>query len=874
MNARTRRVGLLCVFLASMMAFAGWAQPAVKGLIVNPPGNTSLEVSVWVDEASYAVGETLLVHYSTNQAAYIYIWDITPAGDVEPIFPSSQYAGGMDNYVEAGTHDVPVTFTVAEPIGTEYLQILATTTPIDPFAYVTGTPEEFQQNVEVTVLGLIPVEQRSWAYSSFEIVCAANQGTITATSTPDGATVTVDGSVVGITPTMFCMSSGFHRITFSKSGYQNAEYLVWILGNRSRTITATLTPLASANAAPIADFSYSPSAPAVGEWIQFDASSSADSDGNIVSYAWNFGDGSSGSGPYIWHRFSAAGTYTIALTVTDDDGSTASYSETLMMGSVNNAPTALFTYDPANPLAGEWINLDASASVDVDGSIISYAWMFSDGTSDSGSSVWHRFTLSGTYSATVTVTDDDGATSTMTQSIVVGATNASPTASFTYDPMNPIAGSWVNFDASSSTDSDGTVVSYAWTFGDGTSDSGTSVWHRFTQNGTFLVTLTVTDDDGASSSISQSVTVSSTNVAPQAAFSYSPIAPAIGEWIRFDGTASSDSDGVISAYTWTFSDGTSPATGSSTVYHQFAAAGSYLVTLTVTDDDGATDSTYQTVVIGTPTQAPIASFTYFPASPIVGETVTLNAQGSYDPDGTIVSYRWDLNGDGVVDATTSSPLGTVTYQNAGVVTVTLTVVDDDGLTGSTSLPIVVSTSGGGSTSGEPAMGTTAGIYVWGTTEWHITVNASAGWASARAYRIELRTDGTFQNVGQEASSTVTPLGLVPSPIDGGKTLIFEGSIQQGSVDYTFTIPDSESMWLRLQLDTDGDGSLNTSPSIAKLRSLMVSPMANPFVVGLPDGSTAELLPSINFRVGSAVWYNENSQFVIFSGITIADLEGM
>jgi len=873
MNARTRRVGLLCIVLASMMAFVGWAQPAVKGLIVDPPGNTALEVRVWVDEASYAVGDTLTVHYSTSQPAYIYIWDITPAGDVEPIFPSTLYAGGMNNYVEAGTHDVPATFTVVEPVGTEYLQILATTTPIDPFTYLTGTPEEFQQNVEVTILGLIPVEQRSWAYSSFEIVCAASQGTITATSTPSGASVTVDGSAVGTTPATFCLSAGFHRITFSKAGYRNAEYLVWILGNRARTISATLAPLVPTNQPPIGDYTFSPAVPAVGEWIQFDASSSTDADGAITSYAWNFGDGSTGSGPYIWHRFSAAGTYTVTLTVTDDDGATATHAETLSLGSVNNAPTALFTYSPAHPLVNEWVNFDAGASVDVDGTIVSTLWTFGDGTSDSGSAVWHRYAASGTYNVTVTVTDDDGATSTMTQTVQIGPTNASPTASFTHSPTSPAVGSWVNFDASGSVDSDGSIVSYTWTFGDGSSDNGSAVWHRFTQTGTFLVRLTVTDDDGAAATTTRSIQVTTTNVAPSAAFSYSPTAPSIGAWVRFDGTGSADPDGVISAYAWTFSDGTSPVTGSSTVYHQFSSSGSYLVTLTVTDNQGATNATSQTVVVGTPTQPPIAAFTYSPTSPVVGQTITLNAQGSYDPDGAIVSYRWDLNGDGVVDATTVSPFGTVTYQNVGVATVTLTVVDDDGLTGNTSLPIVVSSSGGGTTGGQPAMGTTAGIYVWGASEWHVTVNAGAGWTSARTYRIELRTDGTFQDIGQSATSGVAPLGLTPSPTDGGKTLIFEGSLQQGSIDYTFTIPDSESMWLQLQLDTDGDGSLNTAASIAKLRSLMVSPTANPFVVGLPSGSTAELLPTVNFRIGSAVLYTETSRWIFWT-TTISALEGM
>ena len=168
------------------------------------------------------------------------------------------------------------------------------------------------------------------------------------------------------------------------------------------------------------------------------------------------------------------------------------------------------------------------------------------------------------------------------------------------------------------------------------------------------------------------------------------------------------------------------------------------------------------------------------------------------------------------------------------------------------------------------MGTTPGIYVWGTDSWHITVNAGAGWFTPRHYRIELRTDGAFAGVNQSAGG-VAPLGIVPMPSGTDKTLIFEGSLQAGSVDYTFTAPGSMSIWMSLSMDSDGNGTLEESSSLVYLRNSLVHPTANPFVVGLPSGYSGALVPSLDFRIGSAVMYTETSRFVFWT-TTISRLE--
>jgi len=167
---------------------------------------------------------------------------------------------------------------------------------------------------------------------------------------------------------------------------------------------------------------------------------------------------------------------------------------------VNNPPTASFTFSCTNLTC----NFDASASSDSDGSIVSYAWNFGDGSTASGLTTSHSYAAGGTFSVGLTVTDDGGATGSSAQNVTVSSgANNPPTASFTSSCTDLSC----SFDGSASSDSDGTIVSYAWDFGDGSTASGVTTSHGYAAGGTFSVTLTVTDDGGAMGSTTQNVTV-------------------------------------------------------------------------------------------------------------------------------------------------------------------------------------------------------------------------------------------------------------------------------------------------------------------------------------------------------------------------------
>jgi PKD repeat protein len=257
---------------------------------------------------------------------------------------------------------------------------------------------------------------------------------------------------------------------------------------------------ATVNEPPVASFTATQNALSV----TFDGSASSDADGTLSSWEWDFGDGSpvSSAPGSTSHVYAAPGTYTVSLTVTDNEGSgSAAFTRlvTVTAAPVNRAPVAQFAATPTGPS----VAFDGSGSSDPDGTVNSWAWDFGDGspvvTTATGSAT-HVYASPGTYAVSLTVTDDDGATSDpFTDDVVIAPPpNQPPIARFVATPSGLTAA----FDAAGSTDSDGTITSWEWDFGDGTpmSTTGTgSTSHAYTVDGTYTVSLVVTDDDGADS---------------------------------------------------------------------------------------------------------------------------------------------------------------------------------------------------------------------------------------------------------------------------------------------------------------------------------------------------------------------------------------
>src|SRR5207247_7276758 len=148
----------------------------------------------------------------------------------------------------------------------------------------------------------------------------------------------------------------------------------------------------------------------------FDGSGSSDPDGTIMACPWTFGDGGSAAGMSVSHAFATAGNYTVTLTVTDNKGMTAR--DTALAGITNRPPVANAGPDQTTS-PGTALTLNGTGSSDPDGTITSYGWNFGDGGSGTGATVSHPYATAGTYTATLTVTDNSGAQSSDTAVITV-----------------------------------------------------------------------------------------------------------------------------------------------------------------------------------------------------------------------------------------------------------------------------------------------------------------------------------------------------------------------------------------------------------------------------------------------------------------------
>jgi PKD repeat protein len=626
--------------------------------------------------------------------------------------------------------------------------------------------------------------------------------------------------------------------TYTQAGTFDVVLTVTVnAGAATSTVTSTATITVNVvNQAPVADFVASPRAGTAPLTVSLDASNAVDPDGTITVYTWDLGDGATASGMQVTHIYEAVGKYIVGLTVQDDVGEVGRSSTTITVSEPeqpepenpepenpnptptppdptplpNQAPVVVFNAIPATGAAPLTVFLDASASEDVDSSISSYAWDLGDGNTAAGVSIEHIYTDTGSYTVTLTVTDDQGATAQATQTVnVIAETvgNEAPVAVFTAEPTQGQAPLTVVFDGRGSSDVDGSITAYAWTFGDGESAVGTQVEHSYEDGGDYTVTLTVVDDDGAIGTATADITVTAVNQAPIAAFT---LAPAEGEapltvalTVAFDGRGSSDVDGSITTYAWDFGDG-STATGEQ-VNHEFTVAGDYTVTLTVTDDTGVSTSVEQVVTVREAQVTNRAPTVTVAATPSQGDApleVVLVATAS-DPDGDALSFAWDL-GDGgrrEDDASVS-----YSYASPGTFTATVTVTDGRGGQAEASVDVTVNQ-------------VATNLQYAGTWRWlaqsfdggnsyagYVTINA-ADEDNANARNIEL---GSWYYCGSSfdtCPTTPTGTGIIADFATGGV-----GGFAAYSLGVSFIIGTSD---VRLSiLDEDGRiGDEFAAPSI-------------------------------------------------------------
>lgn len=427
--------------------------------------------------------------------------------------------------------------------------------------------------------------------------------------------------------------------------------------------------------------------------VTFDGTGSWDDIG-IVNYVWTIPSLSvtlPDNTATPTYTFAEPGVYTVTLEVEDTIGQTDTDDVVITVRDVT-PPTAVAVATPSAVDMGGTVTLDGSGSSDnVD--VVSWTWEFFDGVTIvtlSGEVIDHVFDNAGQFSIDLTVEDAAGNDASDSVLVTVNDTE-DPVAVATADPDPVNYGETVTLDGSGSWDNvvDG-IVSWTWDISlEGTLEDtlyGMIVTYEFQDLGDYDVTLTVEDEAENTGSVTIVVT-SEDSEDPVAVAAADPTTVDIGGTVSFDSEGSSDNHGIVS-YEWDFDDGSAVVTGA-TAEHAYDEAGTYDVTLTVTDSSGNSATDTVTVTVEAVNEAPTAVATATPSEVEVGDEVAFSAADSTDADGTIESYDWVIMSGSTEVATMTGETATYTFTAAGTYEVTLTVTDDGGLTDTDTVTVTV-----------------------------------------------------------------------------------------------------------------------------------------------------------------------------------------
>ena len=396
--------------------------------------------------------------------------------------------------------------------------------------------------------------------------------------------------------------------------------------------------------------------------VKFSSSQSVAPDGKIIKSRWFIDNKYISEGGEFEYVFKEPGTYIVGLEVTDDfvkPLSSVDYAKVI----VNSPPVPKIEYTH-NAVPLQKLKFDASKSYDLDGTIKSYSWVFSDGETKIGKIVEKSFVKSGLYSAVLTITDDADVDNSIVSDTVYIKINTTPVIK-TQEYIES-CDKIITFNAAKSFDPDGDQLSFTWDFPDRKDVKGSGIiTHNFKDYGVFPITLTV--DDGLNlpnSSIRENITVKIHR--PPIADAGTDTTVCAGDIVILSGLKSESFDNTLLDYLWIFDDSTQ-LSGSS-VFKIFKKGGLHKITLIVKDNSGLPcNSAFATKLLNV-SEAPIANAgndTLICAN----SQIKFDGSRSTSAGGAINSYEWNF-GDGETGA---GPKPVHTYIKPGKFKVTLTI---------------------------------------------------------------------------------------------------------------------------------------------------------------------------------------------------------
>ncbi|MEL7529678.1 MAG: PKD domain-containing protein [Bacteroidota bacterium] len=377
---------------------------------------------------------------------------------------------------------------------------------------------------------------------------------------------------------------------------------------------------------------------------------------NITAWDWDFGNGNTSIFPTSTQAYNTAGVYQINLTVTDAQACVDSATYTLV---VNDGPSVEFAASDTSGCASKTVSfVDLSTGST---SIATWAWDFGDGNTSTQQSPIHTYLNNGNYDVQLVVSDNNGCTDSLTKFQHINLTQ--PLADFGINTAAACPGFSFSFNDLSVADT--SIVSWVWTFGDGTGGSGPNPTHVYADTGFYDVSLTITDLFGCTATIIRTDTI---EVLPLPEANYIlPDSAGCSPFVAQFQNASTSANGIIT--TWTYDFGTGDSSSFPNNNYTFNNPGIYPVSLHVVDALGCEASFLDTVEVFGPPQA-----NFLASSQILCLSDTVDFQDISLGSSNIINWFWDF-GDG---NTSNQQNPQHSYNAVGTYSVSLVAFDENG----------------------------------------------------------------------------------------------------------------------------------------------------------------------------------------------------